>query len=400
MSAGSSLTPFPVAAEVAEAVHDRIEGALDATTTLVGFARTLRAAGVAATQPQLLALIAALDALDPRRRANVYWAGRLTLCADHEELLRYDRAFDAYFGAAPVPRPSPVPAVPLRRPTVSAASSADDADQPDQVDPTSPTVATAASRAEVLRHRDVAELSAADLAELHRILAAFPVAGEPRPSRRWRPAHNGPIDAAGTMRELLRRGGEPARLRRRTHPKRPRRVVLLLDVSGSMSPYAEALLRFAHAAARRGRGRTEVFTIGTRLTRVSPCLMLRDPGAALAAVSAAVPDWSGGTRLGELVKEFLDRWGQRSLARGAVVVVLSDGWECGDPALLAEQTARLRRLAHRLVWVNPLKARPGYAPLAAGMAAALPHVDDFVEGHSLAALERLAAVVAGQRSHG
>jgi uncharacterized protein with von Willebrand factor type A (vWA) domain len=194
---------------------------------------------------------------------------------------------------------------------------------------------------------------------------------------------------------VLAAGGEPAPLRRHRATTRARRVVLLVDVSGSMDAYAQVLLRFAHAAARRGGVPTEVFALGTRLTRLSRELSLRDPDAAMAAVAAALPDAGGGTRLGLLVKEFLDRWGQRGAARGAVVVVLSDGWERGDVALLAEQVARLRRLAHRVVWANPRKAARGYAPVAAGMAAVLPHVDDFVEGHSLAALEHLAAVVLG-----
>lgn len=370
---------------------------LDATATLVGFARTLRTAGVPATQDRVLAMVSAVDVLDPRRRADVYWAGRLTLCASREDLARYDRAFAAYFGAEQVPTRAPRP--PSVR-TVSALAgprgdaAADSASRPAEL-----RVAAAASATEVLRHRDLVELTAAERAELHRLLAAFAVSGELRRSRRWRPAQRGPIDVQRTTRELLRRGGEPARLRRHGHPPRPRRLVLLVDVSGSMGPYADALLRFAHVAARRASAQTEVFTIGTRLTRVSRELRHRDPDAALAAVSAAVPDWSGGTRLGELLKEFLDRWGQRSLARGAVVVVLSDGWERGDVRLLGAQMARLQRLAHRVVWANPRSGRPGYAPLAAGMAAALPYVDDFVEGHSLAALERLAAVVAGERSH-
>jgi uncharacterized protein with von Willebrand factor type A (vWA) domain len=170
-----------------------------------------------------------------------------------------------------------------------------------------------------------------------------------------------------------------------------------------MSAYADALLRFAHAASHRmahGQLRgpvTEVFALGTRLTRVTREMGHRDGDAAMVAVAEAIPDWSGGTRLGELLKRFIDEWGQRGMARGAVVVVLSDGWERGDVTLLGEQMARLHRLAHRVVWANPRAGRPGYAPLAAGMAAALPHVDDFVSGHSLAALERLAAVVAGAR---
>jgi uncharacterized protein with von Willebrand factor type A (vWA) domain len=168
--------------------------------------------------------------------------------------------------------------------------------------------------------------------------------------------------------------------------------VLLVDVSGSMAPYADALLRFAHVAALRRPG-TEVFTVGTRLTRISRELRRRDADLALAAAARVVPDWSGGTRLGELLRAFLDRWGQRGMARGAVVVFASDGWERGDPQVLAEQMARLRRLAHRVVWVNPHRGKPGFAPLTAGMAAALPNVDEFVSGHSLAAFEELAAVL-------
>jgi uncharacterized protein len=169
--------------------------------------------------------------------------------------------------------------------------------------------------------------------------------------------------------------------------------VLLCDVSGSMEPYARALLRFLHGAVV-GRGRVEAFALGTRLTRITRELSSRDPDAALAAAGRRVVDWSGGTRLGDGLREFTDRWGQRGMARGAVVVIFSDGWDRGDPGELGEQMARLSRLAYRVVWVNPLKASPGFAPLARGMAAALPHVDEFVEGHSLASLEELAEVIA------
>ncbi|MGI8873117.1 MAG: vWA domain-containing protein, partial [Egibacteraceae bacterium] len=201
-----------------------------------------------------------------------------------------------------------------------------------------------------------------------------------------------------TVRELLRRGGEPARVLHWSPAVRPRRVVLLVDVSGSMRPYADALLRFAHAAAGPRALRAKVFTVGTRLTPVSRELSHRDPDIAMAALSQTIPDYSGGTRLGEQLKAFCDRWGQRGVARGAVVVICSDGWERGDAALLAEQMGRLSRLAHRVVWANPRKGQPGYAPLAAGMAAALPHVDQFVAGHSLAALEQLARVVRGAQT--
>ncbi|MGH3747120.1 MAG: vWA domain-containing protein, partial [Micromonosporaceae bacterium] len=188
--------------------------------------------------------------------------------------------------------------------------------------------------------------------------------------------------------------GEPTRLAKRTRRRKPRRLVLLIDVSGSMAPYADALLRFGHAAVRRRPASSEVFTIGTRLTRITRALRLRDPDAALAASGRAIPDWSGGTRLGEAIKAFLDRWGQRGAARGAVAVVLSDGWERGEPALLAEQVRRLARLAYRVVWVNPHKGKVGYAPVAGGMAAALPYLDEFVSGHSFGALEELVEVIA------
>jgi uncharacterized protein with von Willebrand factor type A (vWA) domain len=184
-------------------------------------------------------------------------------------------------------------------------------------------------------------------------------------------------------------GGEPVRLAYRDRTRRPRRVVLLIDISGSMTPYADALLRFAHAVVRAAPVSTEVFTIGTRLTRLSRQLRKRDPQEALTAASRAVPDFAGGTRLGETVRVFLDRWGQRGLARRAVVVLFSDGWERGDATLLGEQLARLRRLAHRVLWVNPHAGRAGYVPVQSGIAAALPHVDRLLAGHSLATLEEL-----------
>jgi uncharacterized protein with von Willebrand factor type A (vWA) domain len=202
-----------------------------------------------------------------------------------------------------------------------------------------------------------------------------------------------------TLREELRRAGEPGPLRHRRRSTRPRRVVWLIDVSGSMAPYADVLLRLAHAQVRAGVGsgphRVEVFTVGTRLTRVTPALGRRDVEQALRAAGEQVPDWSGGTRLGESLRVFVDRWGQRGVARGAVVVICSDGWERGDPALLAEQVRRLRRLAHRVVWVNPHRGKAGYRPVQGGIAAVLPYVDDFVAGHSVAAYAELMEVVAG-----
>lgn len=359
----------------------------DVVETLAGFARTLRAAGVAADPERFQAMIGALAHLDVRSSADVYWAGRLTLCADPADLPRYDRCFAAYFSgeSASMRRKPPPPVVVVRRHAV--ADGTGDAERPGDT-----TLATA-SEVEVLRRRDVARLSVAERAEVHRLLALLDDVSAQRRSRRYTPRHRGRLDPQRTVRSILRRGGEISRLHRRTHRTRPRRVVLIVDVSGSMSPYADVLLRFAHAAVRSAPRSTEVFSAGTRLTRLTRELRRREPDSAMAAVSGAIPDWSGGTRLGEELKEFLDRFGQRGLARGAIVVIASDGWERGDATLLGEQMARLHRLAHRVVWSNPHKAQPGYEPLTAGMVAALPHVDDFVAGHSLAALEELAEVI-------
>lgn len=359
-----------------------------ATATVVGLARTLRAAGLEAGTGRVLETVRALEHLDAGRRDDVYWAGRLTLCASPEDIGRFDAAFDAYFSGARPRRPARTGAPPpLVLPVLQAASGQDEAGEQQ-----GPRAVSAASRTETLRERDIGRMSAEQRAELARLLAALRLPSEARRTRRRVPARRGRIDRARTVRELLRGGGEPAELRFSGRRQRPRRIVLLVDVSGSMSPYADALLRFAHAASLRP-GAVEVFTIGTRLTRVTAELRQRDPDRAFADVAAAVPDFSGGTRLGDLLKAFLDLWGQRGMARGAVVVILSDGWERGDVRPLGEQMARLGRLAHRVVWANPRKGQDGYEPLAAGMAASLPHVDAFVAGHSLAALEHLAAVV-------
>ncbi len=382
-----TFTPPVGAQDVGRASY--ASGGRDVVDTVLGFARTLRAAGVAASPDRVEAMLAAVGALDVLDAGDVYWAGRLTLCSGPDDLDRYDAAFSAWFGGERprVPRSAPPP-----RPVVSAMAPLDTGSG-DGAEPGTQELAVRASATEVLRHRDVAELGPAELEHLRRLFAVLRPAAPMRPSRRRRPSPLGAVHPARTVRRALRDGGEVTRLMHRRSAARPRRVVLLVDVSGSMSPYADALLRFAHVAVRARPASTEVFTIGTRLTRVTRELRLRDPDRALAAGGSAIPDWSGGTRLGEVLKAFLDRWGQRGTARGAVVVVCSDGWERGDTGVLAEQMARLRRLAHAVVWVNPHKGRPGYEPLAAGMRAALPSVDHFVAGHSMAAFEELTGVI-------
>jgi uncharacterized protein with von Willebrand factor type A (vWA) domain len=362
----------------------------DVVDTVLGFARTLRHAGVAASPDRVEAMLAALGSLDVLDPGAVYWAGRLTLCAGLDDLDRYDAAFAAYFaGERPrAPRAAGRPEVRL-----SPSAPVDDGSGDGDEETEAPDLAVQASADEVLRNRDVAELTPAEREHLRRLFALLVPAAPMRPSRRRRPSPQGAVHPARTVRRALRSGGEVTRLHHHRRQARPRRVVLLVDVSGSMAPYADALLRYAHAAVRARPSSTEVFTIGTRLTRVTREMRLRDPERALAASGSAIPDWSGGTRLGEVLKAFLDRWGQRGTARGAVIVVCSDGWERGGTELLAEQMVRLRRLAHSVVWVNPHKGRAGYEPLTGGMQAALPSVDHFVAGHSMVAFEELTGVI-------
>jgi uncharacterized protein len=365
----------------------------DLAPILVSFGRRLRRAGVPASPDRVQAFIDALDQVGAGDPVDVYWAGRVTLCASLDDVARFDRVFAELFGGRRQDRATDAARRVVR---VGPAATADAAGQgADEADEDAVTMVVHASRQERLRHRDIADLDAQERAELHRLLAAFRLPGESRRTRRYQRAHRGVLDRTATVRGLLHAGGEPARLRHRRHRTRPRDVVLLADVSGSMGVYAEVLLRFAHATVRGHQARTEVFTLGTRLTRVTRALELRDPDLAMRAIGRTVPDWAGGTRLGDTLKQFLDQWGQRGLARGAVVVVLSDGWERGDVAVLGDQVARLHRLAHRVVWANPRAGRDGFTPSAGGMAAALPWCDDLVAGHSLAALEHLARVVAG-----
>ncbi|WP_240619421.1 VWA domain-containing protein [Blastococcus sp. TF02-8] len=362
----------------------------DVVDTVLAFARTLRHAGVPASPDRVEAMLAAVAHLRVLDATDVYWAGRLTLCGGPDDLDRYDAAFAAFFSGE---RPRVVRTTVTVPPRVAAYAPLD-AGEGEGDDGEALDLAARASADELLRHRDVAALTAVEREHLRRLFALLVPAAPLRPARRRTPAARGAVHPARTVRRALRDGGEVSRLMRRRTRRRPRRVVLLVDVSGSMAPYADALLRFAHAAVRARPATTEVFTVGTRLTRLTRELRRRDAEQALAAGARAIPDWSGGTRLGEVLKAFLDRWGQRGTARGAVVVVCSDGWERGDAALLGEQMARLRRLAHAVVWVNPHKGRVGYEPLAGGMRAALPSVDHFVAGHSMAAFEELSRVIA------
>ncbi|GAA1531361.1 vWA domain-containing protein [Nocardioides humi] len=358
----------------------------DADEILLGFATALRAAGVPVTQDRTRAYLDAVALVGIGDRTATRAAGRATLCATPEDLERHDRVFDEWFHrdvVTPTSRPRTV------QPQPAAALLPDDQDTTATAGQDDDPVRAAASAAEVLRHRDVATLDPVERARLAAMFATLPVRLPWRPTARRTPHRRGDVDASRTLRASLRRMGEPAEIHRRRRTTRPRRVVLLIDVSGSMSGYADALLRLAHRVTQAGPDRVEVFSLGTRLTHLTRALRRRDPDRAIAAAGDVVPDWSGGTRLGETLRAFLDRHGRRGMARGAVVVVFSDGWERGDAALLAEQVDRLRRIAHRVIWVNPHRGKDGYAPVQQGIVAVLPHVDAFLAGHSLATFDAL-----------
>jgi uncharacterized protein with von Willebrand factor type A (vWA) domain len=359
---------------------------MDPLAGLVGFTAALRAAGLPCDGQRVQAYLEAIEHIDAAVPDELYWAGRLTLCAEPDDLPRYDEAFTVWFTSAPPRRQRPAGPP---QPRTSVLAMLDNAPAGAAESSEEPELRVAASDTEVLRHRDIAELSPAEREHLRELIATLRLDPPLRRAVRFRPQRTGRLDPARVLRVIRSTGGEPVRLLYKGKSKRPRRLVFLVDISGSMTPYADALLRFAHAVSRRSPGSTEVFTVGTRLTRLSRQLRQRDPEAALTSAARAVPDFAGGTRLGETLRAFLDRWGQRGMARRAVVVVFSDGWERGDASLLAEQLARLRRLAHAVLWVNPHAGRDGYAPVQSGIAAALPHIDRLLAGHSLATMETL-----------
>ena len=364
----------------------------DADEVFLAFTRALRAAGVPVTQDRAQGYLEAVSIVGAGDAAAAYAAGRATLCAGPDDLARHDQVFEAWFGVLdPRLTPPPVARVMTAAQLPETAGTGDEGAGPD-----GEPVRARASDAEVLRHRDVAGLDPAERAQLAAMMDRLVVRPPRRRTPRQQAWRRGRVDPTRTLRASLRRMGEPADIRWRRRGTRPRRVVVLADVSGSMSAYADAVLRVAHrmvtSAARSAQARVEVFTLGTRLTQLTRALALRDADRALVAAGDAVPDWSGGTRLGETLQRFLDR--HAGLARGAVVVMISDGWERGDTSLLGEQMARLHRLAHRVVWVNPHRGKDGYEPVQAGVLAVLPHVDDFLAGHSLATYEELMEVIA------
>jgi uncharacterized protein with von Willebrand factor type A (vWA) domain len=372
---------------------------------VTAFGARLREAGVPVTADRSARLTEALALTRPYSRRRLYHTARAVLVSEHAQLKTFDRVFGEVFGSAtpkpPVDESSSEAAPPDQRQarakdgaggTPGGASPAPG--EHGERDATVP-VPVAASDEERLRGKRFDALEPHELAQLYVLMSRLKVATPPRRTRRAEAHRRGErTDLRRTLRSSLRTGGDPIRLAHKRRRVVRRRLVLLCDISGSMEPYARAYLQFVVCA---GRG-AEAFVFATRLTRITRALATRSPGRAIQRAAAAAPDWSSGTRIGEALHAFNARHGRRGMARGAVIVILSDGWERGEPEVVAREMARLARLAYRIVWVNPRVSAAGFAPKAGGMAAALPYLDALVSGHSLDALGEVVDAIAAERT--
>ena len=382
----------------------------DLAEVVARFGAELRRAGLPVGPGRCERFASAVTLARPRTPDALYLCALATLVAGRDEIELLHGVFNQVFGglgdaqAHPDGQSAPPPGLPagpedLLAQAAQAAKAhisdlrselaADDTESPEQ----GIEDRYLGSTVERLAVQDFAELSASELQLLaglmHRITLAVPL----RRSRRQRRRPSGPrTDVRSTLRQARRTGGHAFRLISRAPSRRPRRLVVLCDISGSMEPYARAMIQLLYCAA--GGARAEVFTFATRLTRLTPALARTRPGLALQRAGETAPDWLGGTRIGASIKEFNDVYGRRGMARGAVVVIISDGWDTGDPEVLRREMERLSLVAFRIVWVNPRTKSETYQPLAGGMAAAWPHCDAVVSAHTVAALDQLTAALA------
>jgi uncharacterized protein with von Willebrand factor type A (vWA) domain len=376
---------------------------LDLPPLVAAFGRRLHEAGVPVTPERSARFAQALTLTRPVARTRLYWTARSVLVSDAAQVKTFDAVFFSVFGSRVDLEPDEEPPEDARR----EAAPADDRPAAPGRGATpgggaSPSrgeavgevpVPVAASDEERLRNKRFDALEPGELAQLYRLMTRIELATPLRRTRRAQRYRRGEqIDLRRTLRGSLRTGGDPIRLAHRRRRVVRRRLVLLCDISGSMEPYARAYLQFLTCAGKNA----EAFVFATRLTRITRALATRSPERAIQRAAAAAPDWSSGTRIGDALREFNDRHGRRGMARGAVIVILSDGWERGEPALVGREMQRLARLACRIVWVNPRVSAAGFVPRAGGMVAALPHVDALVSGHSLKALYEVADAIAGR----
>ncbi len=391
-----------------------------------GFGRRLHDAGVPVSAERATRFAAALRLVGRAgtfSRRRLYWTARAVFVSDPSQVRIFDRVFAEVFGTAAAadasvlehafhaPARDHADELPVTEPPRGANARDEDGWAPGAaLAPSGATTEAAeeevpvgvlASDEEVIRAKRFEALDADELAALYRLMSRLTLATPLRRTRRAEHRRRGEtVDMRRTLRASLRTGGDPIRLHHRRRRVVRRRLVLLCDISGSMEPYARAYLQFLTCAAGGGdrRTRSEAFVFATRLTRLTRALHSRNPERAIQRAAATAPDWSSGTRIGDALKTFNDRHARRGMARGAVVVILSDGWERGDPALVGREMERLSRLAYRIVWVNPRAAATGFAPRAGGMAAALPYCDALVSGHSLEALDEVVDAIGARRA--
>lgn len=372
------------------------------------FGRLLRGLGMEVTPAQLLDVVESLQYISIGSRQDFKAGLAALLVKRRQQQAVFDAAFEAFWQAPPSENVKELDLGSLARrrrrqgqPQLAHAAADAPADQEsgEQPEPYLDKIQTY-SEIEILRQRDFAALDADELAAVRKLLNAIAWELPPRRTRRKEPvARRGLFDMRRTLRQNLRHGGEVIRLAHRAPRAKPRPVVVLCDISGSMERYSRILLQFLYGVSAR-LGRVESFVFSTRLTRITRQLHYRDVDLALAEASRAVHDWAGGTRIGEAIKTFNYGWARRVLNQGAVVLIISDGWDRGDISLLDNEMARLHRSAYRVIWLNPLLGETGYQPLVRGMQAALPHIDLFLPVHNLASLEQLARVLREMRSEG
>lgn len=393
---------------------------LDLPPLVGAFSRRLNEAGLPVTPERSADFARALGVVRPGSRRRLYWTARSVFVSDRSQERAFDAVFASVFGGGAESEAAidgdvqTVPAPPDERPQPDHTSSSgeleghdpraglastapgDDADDPDAAEVEVPLAM--ASGEELLAGKSFDALDPGELARLYGLMSRLELATPPRRTRRYERGRRGQrVDLRRTLRASLRTGGDPIRLARRRRRVTRRRLVMLCDISGSMQPYARAYLQFLTAAAGSGPS-AEAFVFATRLTRLTRALASRHPERAIQRAAAAAPDWSSGTRIGNALGEFNDRHGRRGMARGAVVVIISDGWERDDPAVVSREMQRLRRLAHRIVWVNPRVSAGDFTVRAGGMVAALPHCDALVSGHSFEALGEVVDAIAARHA--
>ena len=387
---------------------------IELAAVAAAFGHRLHDNGVPVTPQQSARFGSAVLLAQPKEIDELYWLGRVTLLTGHDQVGTYDRVFRHIFQGLidiaemggqqsvqstsslqpPGDRRDDAPENTVESQGGPRGSSATPGEQSSGVDDDEapPQMLAAMSSDERLSNVDFSRCTPEELALIRRLVEQLPVVPPTRTARRTRRHSSGRrLDVRATLRRAHRTAGDPVELVMRTRTDQPRRVVLLADVSGSMEPYARVYLHLMKGAVQALHA--EAFVFATRLTRLTRTLSTQDPDAAYRKATQSAPDWSGGTRIGRTLMEFIDSYGRRGTARGAVVVIVSDGWETDDPAVLREAMARLSRLAHHVIWVNPRKAAKDYQPLVAGMQAALPYVDTFVSGHSVRALEEVMSAI-------